>query len=251
MRSIGKLNGSALHASDGEIGRVREAYFDDETWTIRYLVVDTGGWLAGRDVLISPYSVRQPLGGGGIIDVALTRDQVKSSPPIDTHQPVSRQHEREYLDYYGYPLYWSGGSLWAMGAYPVLAPLPASDAERGLIEREVPPEDMHLRSSAAVTGDAIQASDGSIGHVKDFIFDDETWSIRYLVVDTVNWWPGGRKVLVATRWIDRIAWEERKVFMSLTRDAIKKSPEYDEPRLLDRQYEEQLHEAHQREGYWE
>ena len=248
MRSIGKLIGSTLHASDGDIGRVREAYFDDEAWTIRYLVVDTGGWLVGRDVLISPYSVQQPLGSGGILHVSLTRDQVKSSPPIDTHQPVSRQHEREYLDYYGYPLYWTGGSLWAMGAYPVLAPVPATDAERGLIEREVPPEDMHLRSTAAVGGYAIQVSDGSIGRVEDFLFDDESWALLYLIVDTRSWWPGGKKVLLATRSIERVDWAESKVFTGLTRDAVKSSPDYDD--AVERDYDSRLYDADRNDGHW-
>ena len=261
LRSVKHLHGSRINATDDQIGRAEEAYFDDEAWTIRYLVVDTGKWLTGRKVLISPYSIKTPITEGKVIDVALTRQQVRDSPDIDTHTPVSRRHERDYMAYYGYPSYWGLGGVWGSVEYPLFPYVEdlqdeTRNAERHRLEEQweddaKAEEDSHLRSTHDVTGYDVQASDGSIGHVKDFIFDDETWSIRYLVVDTVNWWPGGRKVLVATRWIDRIAWEERKVFMSLTRDAIKKSPEYDETRLLDRQYEEQLHEAHQRDGYWE
>jgi hypothetical protein len=256
------MHDSRINATDDQIGHVKEAYFDDEAWTIRYLVVDTGNWLTGRKVLISPYSIQTPLTEGNLIDVKLTRDQVKNSPDIDTHKPVSRQHERDYLSYYGYPSYWEMGGIWGAMEYPMFPYVEdlkddvrhtEQDAARAASPSasKEDQEDSHLRSTADVTGYDIQASDGSIGHVQDFLFDDESWTIRYLVVDTLNWWPGGRKVLIATRWIDRIEWEQRKVFTSLSRDRVKNSPEYDPSALLDRQYEEMLHQAHQRGGYWE
>lgn len=253
--SISHLTGSKVIATDGEIGHVKEAYFDDQAWTIRYLVVDTGNWLSGRDVLISPYAVTQPLGSGKIIDVSLTRKKVNDSPNIDTHQPVSRQHEREYSSYYTFPEYWGGAELWYMSALPLLPdPLPTSvesEAECAAREAQVPAEDVHLRSSANVTGYEIQASDDSIGHVRDFIFDDESWAIRYLVVDTRNWWPGGKKVLLATHWIDSIDWADKTVFTKLTREQVKNSPAYEEAAPLNRDYEKRLHDAYSRIGYWD
>ena len=153
-----------------------EAFFDDHAWTIRYLVVDTGGWLSGRNVLISPYSVQQPLRPGQPIDVALSRQQVKDSPDIDTHQPVSRRAERQYNSYYAYPEYWVGDGLWPMGPIPLLPPPLPPDPNApaaAVADDDVPPEDVHLRSSAAVDGHNIQATDESIGHVRDdFVFDD-------------------------------------------------------------------------------
>lgn len=261
LRSVKQIHDSRINASDDQIGHVKEAYFDDDVWTIRYLVVDTGNWLTGRKVLISPYSIKTPLTEGHLIDVSLTREQVKNSPDIDTHKPVSRQHERDYLAYYGYPSYWEMGGIWGSMEYPLFphAEDLKDDVSQAEHDRRAQPsgqpdendEDSHLRGTAEVAGYDIQASDGSIGHVQDFIFDDENWTIRYLVVDTVNWWPGGKKVLIATRWIDRIDWEQRKVFTSLSRERVKNSPVYDPNALLDRQYEELLHEAHQRGGYWE
>jgi sporulation protein YlmC with PRC-barrel domain len=256
LRSISELIGASIQPLGEAIGTVKQAYFDDEAWTLRYLIVDTGSWLSGREVLISPYSVRQPLniaaGDSKVIEVSLTRNQVENSPPIDTHKPVSRQQEQETLGYYGYPDYWGSGDLWAMGAFPLLPQpaLPDSPGYAPIVRKEVPPEDMHLRSTKEVAGYHIQAKDGSIGHVKDFIFDDESWAIRYLVVDTRNWWPGGRKVLLATRWIDRIDWMESNVFTSLTRDELKASPEYDETTAIHRDYETKLHASYNREGYW-
>ncbi|MBC7483793.1 MAG: PRC-barrel domain-containing protein [Rhizobacter sp.] len=255
LNSISHLDGSTLSATDGEIGHVKEAYFDDVVWAVRYLVVDTGTWLSGREVLISPYSVVQPVGNGKSIAVRLTRQQVENSPVTDTHQPVSRRHERETLSYYAYPEYWGGADLWAMGPLPLLPPLlpvtVESQAEAARREEAVPAEDVHLRSSANITGYDIQATDDSIGHVKDFIFDDESWAVRYLVVDTRNWWPGGKKVLLATRWIDRIDWADKTVHTTLTREQVKNSPEYDEAAVVDRVYEQRLHDAYGREGYWD
>lgn len=256
LNSVSHINGSTINARDGEIGTVKEVYFDDEAWAIRYFIVDAGTWLSERKVLVSPYAVIQPLGAENTIAVTLSREQVKNSPAIDTHLPVSRRHEREYLRYYAYPDYWGGEGLWAMGGFPMISSLPeisAAEAEAAAREdaKEVPPEDVHLRSSANVGGYDIVATDGSIGHVKDFIFDDESWAIRYLVVDTRNWWPGGKKVLIATQWIDKIDWGQSSVAIKLTREQIKNSPAYDEAAVISRDYEQRLHDAYGRQGYWD
>lgn len=248
LRSLSELDGSSIHATDGEIGEVKDVWFDDESWTVRYLVVDAGRWLT-RKVLISPYSVQQPVGSGKIVDVTLTRQQVKDSPPLETHQPVSRRHERDYLGYYGYPPYWGGVGLWGTGGYPVFSPTRAS-YDPPPQAPEPPSEDVHLRSAREVRGHGIEASDDSIGDVDDFLFDDETWAVRYLVVDTNAWWPGGKKVLIATRWIDRFDWPEKKVYTSLTRQQVRDSPEYDIAAPVDRGYEGRLHDYYGRPGYW-
>jgi uncharacterized protein YrrD len=259
LNSVLHINGSKLIAKDGEIGHVKEVYFDDDNWTIRYLVVDTGTWLAGREVLISPYAVVQPLlqhqGSDKQIAVTLTQQQISDSPTTETHLPVSRRHESEMSRYYAFPAYWEGGELWAMSALPLVpAPLPTgveTEAAARAREADVPAEDVHLRSSRNVTGYDLQATDDSIGHVSDFIFDDESWSIRYLVVDTRNWWPGGKKVLVATQWIDRIDWADMTVFTTLTREEVKASPVYDESTIINRDYEERLHASYSRADYWD
>ena len=255
LNSLKRLHGVSIEATDGFVGEVKEAYFDDERWTIRYLVVETGNWLNERRVLISPYSVEHPpLQPVSAIKVKLSRQQVKDSPDIDTHKPISRRHEQAVLDYYAYPDYWGGVGLWAMGGFPILEPMAPSavlDARHLREPDKVLPEDVHLRSSAHVTGYSIQAIDGAIGHVKDFIFDDESWALRYLLVDTRDWWPGGRHVLIAVAWIDDIDWNEHKVSVQLTRDQIRNSPAYDEDKLIDRSYEERLHASYARKGYWD
>ena len=179
---------------------------------------------------------------------------MQRSPDVDTQKPVSRQHEHELLSYYQYPDYWEGGSLWGMGAVPYPTSPPMTDAERaanrGMLERDFKAGDVHLRSSAHVKGYAIEASDGAIGHVKDFVFDDDSWAIRYLVVDTSSWWQGGRPVLIGTRWTSEIDWATRQVRLRLTRAQIKASPPYEDVGSIHRDFEQRLHSHYDRPGYW-
>jgi hypothetical protein len=238
------LTGYKLHSLDGEIGRVKEFYFDDRHWTIRYLVAETGTWLADRQVLISPYALVAVNKEEKNIAIDLTKKQIENSPSLDSDKPVSRQFEESYYGYYGYPMYWGGPYSW--GAYPYIV----RDRENWRKSNQGGKAwDPHLRSTYGVSGHHIQTLDGELGHVEDFIIDDKTWAIRYLIVDTHNWWPG-KKVLVSPQWIERVSWGERKVFVNLSRETIKQSPEYTEESLLTRDYEIGLHRHYNRQGYW-
>ena len=252
LRNVKDLQGYAIGATDGAIGTVDDLYFDDERWAIRYLVVDTGGWLSGRKVLISPVAIGHPDWLHQVLPVSLTKAQVEKSPDIDTRRPVSRQHEAAYLGYYGYPYYWGGAGLWGMGAYP--GDLTTAGAiEANLKAREMspaaPPGDSHLRGCRAVIGYHLHATDGDIGHVDDFIVDDRTWAIRYLVVNTSNWWIGHR-VLVAPPWITAVRWSEAKVSVDLSRDAMKHAPPYDSVAQFTREQEQSMYEHYGRSAYW-
>ena len=251
LNTIDHLLGAKLSANDGDIGHVTDAYFDDRSWAVRYLVVDTGHWLGGREVLISPYSVNKALGADKHIHLALTRKQVQHSPNVDTHQPVSRQQERELLRYYAYPEYWVGDAMWGMGEAPMTAPQSPTEGNRSGPHDRADAGAAHLRSSAHVTGYDIEATDGSIGHVQDFVFDDHSWAIRYLIVDTRNWWPGGRKVLIAVDWADQIDWATRSVAVRLSREQVRASPPFEDVSSIHREYESRLHQSYQRSGYWE
>ena len=238
------LNGYKLASLDGEIGKVKEFYFDDRHWTIRYLVAETGTWLASRKVLISPYALNSAIESEKDISVNLTKKQIEKSPSIDSHKPVSRQFENDYYGYYGWPTYWSGTSVWGDNPF-----IERDRNKWGQFVKGAKSWDSHLRSTHAVTGYHLQALDGEIGHVEDFIIDDENWTIRYLVVATKNWWPG-KKVLVSPLWIERMSWDDSKVFTNLSRQTIKESPEYSEESLLTRDYEIALHHHYDRKGYW-
>ena len=251
---LSNFGGALISAIDGQIGHIKTALFDDESWTIRYIVVDTGNWLSKHEVLISPYSIKQPLIIDKNIEIKLTRLQLKNSPDVDTHQPVSRQHERQFLTYYSFPTYWGGGDRWGEGSYPLMSierPLLDEIAGDKMEEREkFESEDIHLRSCAEIIGYDLQTSDDSIGHIKDFIFDEASWAIRYLIIDTRNWLPGGRKVLIATHWIENIDWSTRNVYVKLTKEQVKNSPDFDDQLTMDRDYESRLHASYNRSGYW-
>ncbi|TDV19614.1 PRC-barrel domain-containing protein [Paraburkholderia caballeronis] len=249
LRSVTALQGCAVHASDGDLGRIDQIYFDDEAWGLRYLVVETGDWLRNRQVLISPISVKHVDWSSGIVHVNLTRQQVRDSPAIDTHKPVSRQHEIDYLRYYNYPAYWAGPNLWGRGAWPAFDRAGAAPPRQTLHTNRVQPE-VHLRSTEEVKGYDLETADGSLGHLSGLVYDDRMWVIRYLAVDPRNWWPEGKTILIATPWIELVDWLASSASTSLTRDEVRRSPAYDDAAPVRRSYEATLHEFYGKEGYW-
>ncbi len=212
------LYGHKLAASDGEIGQVKDFYFDDQSWLVRYVVADTGTWLSGRQVLLSPQAFGRIDSEAQILHVNLTRKRIEDSPSIEAHRPVSRQHEAEYYRYYGWPSYWeAGGGMWGVAGLPLVGePRP----HHGHNQRD----DVHLRSTRAVTGYHLEASDGAIGTVSGFMVDIRSWGIRDLVVETGHWYAG-KEILVAPSRIDRISYDHSKVFVSLTLADIRRTPE--------------------------
>ena len=262
LHDLKKLENYKISATDGEIGQVNDFYFDDDKWTVRYLVVEAGTWLSSRKVLISPISVQKPDSIARTLPVSITKAQVQASPDIDTDKPVSRQFEEQYLGYYGYPAYWDGGGMWGEGLYPyAMAPGYAGyGADKQERERELQThlasererhrnDDPHLRSCNEVIGYHIHATDGEIGHVAGFVLDDQTWAIRYLIIDTSNWWLG-HKVLVAPHWITEVRWSDRTVEVDLSRELLKNAPVYDANAELTRDQELSLYRHYGRRGYW-
>jgi len=225
------LKSYKLYCRDGEIGKINGFYFDNRHLTIRYLVVDTGNWLTGRQVLISPYALIDVNKEEQYIILNLTKKQIEDSPPLESNKAISRQFENAYHGYYGWPMYWIGPYMW--GDFPDIIRNPNDWKEYTPVEKV---QKSHLRSTNEVSSYDIQAEDGEIGHIEDFIIDDEMWAIRYLVIDTRNWWPG-KKVLVSSKWIKSISWNKSEVFLNLLREAIKKSPEYTDETLLTQDYE--------------
>ncbi|MEI7731895.1 MAG: PRC-barrel domain-containing protein [Verrucomicrobiota bacterium] len=222
LQSIKALCGVKLGANDGHIGQVKDFYFDDQNWTIRYLVADTAAWLPGRQVLISPHSLGRLDATGDFLRVNLTRKQIEHSPSIELHKPVSRQYEEDYYRYYGWPYYWQGNAVWGMSGFPILE-MPATPFQREHTPASDPPpgehSDAHLRSTNAVNGYHVQASDGPIGHLCDFLFYDRTWEIGRLVIKTDEW-LADREVQLSTSKIDQISYEESTVYVKLTRADI-------------------------------
>ncbi len=245
------LKGYAIEAKDGRIGTVKDVLFDDRTWRVRWLVVDAGTWLTGRKVLVHPSCVLQADNVGQTLPVTLTMEQVKNSPSIDQDRPVSKQMESSLYDYYGWDPVW-GGSIFGGGTMTQAfgSPYGAGLAvhEPVLASARSDDDDPDLRSINAVTGYHIQAKDGLIGHVEDFLFDSDSWDIRYLVVDTRNWLPG-RHVLVAPGAVTSVRWAERRIELNVSCDRVRESPPWDPAELVDRAYQERLHSHYAWPGY--
>lgn len=245
LRSLKALEHYTVRASDGDIGHVANFLLDDERWYIRYLVVKTTGLFEGSYVLVSPIAFRKVNWATKTFELALTKDKVRGSPGEDEDKPVSRQHEWDYNEYHQHPHYWEVPSIWGGVARPQL--VATGSAESAPAE---PSADIHLRSVKELRGYHIQGSDQEIGHVADFIVDDERWAVRYLVVDTSNWWLG-KKVLIAPHWATAVSWAEKKVHLNLSRETIKKSPEWDACAAVNREYEVRLYDYFGRPAYWD
>ncbi|HTV57984.1 MAG TPA: PRC-barrel domain-containing protein [Verrucomicrobiae bacterium] len=247
LRRTKDLFDYTIAAIDTDIGRVHDFYFDDQKWTIRYIVVETGEILAGRKVLISPTALQDRAWSPLHIWAKLTWQQVESSPSVDLHKPISRQREIEQHDHYGWPYYWPGAGLWGSRTHPAAL---AKDARK---KKNAPQKnssaDAHLRSTREVAGYHVSAIGGEVGHVEDFLFDDKTWEIRYAIVDTKNWW-GGKRVLIHPQWIKRVSWKNRMIYVNLSRELVGKSPAWDARQPLSRSYEIQLHKHYGSAPYW-
>lgn len=246
IHSVYAFLGADLRATDGEIGRCEDFLFDDRYWTIRYMVADTRKWLPGRKVLISPSALHDWDWRSDTIPVSLSREGIKDSPPLDSDMPVSRQYELELVKHYNWPPYWYGPHAWGTALTP--PPEAMKPIEKPFEDIEKPGE-QHLRSVKEVSGYDIQALDDKVGHVEDFLLEETTWSIRYLVVDTRNWLPG-RKVLISPAWASDVDWKRSRVHVRMDRKAIENSPEYDRERPLGRDDEMALHRHYDFRPYW-
>jgi hypothetical protein len=250
LRSLNNLKTYDFYASDDEIGTIRDFFFDDHQWTVRYMVVRTGSWLFGKDVLISPYAFSEIDWNNKEIHAKLTREQIKNSPDIDTEQPISRKKELEYHNYYGYPIYWGGPGLWGSAAYPAaMSALYQEMEKREQKEREESEQEKHLRSVNEVDGYSIDALNGEVGHTEDFIAEDDSWCIRYMVVDTRKLLPG-KKVIISPEWIKEIDWGESRVVVDLLAETIRNSPEIDLEEPISKKDEEDLFNYYGFPRYW-
>jgi hypothetical protein len=255
LRGLKDLHGLSIKAQDGEIGQVEGFYFDDRWWLVRYFVVETGNWLAGDKILLSTTALSHPSKMAGQLAVSLTIAEVTQHLKLKPNRNVVMQQENALLSYEdGPPLDEMGGGLFEeqiVGLHPdaIFETIKAKENEEPKIFFKTAEAELQLRPSKEVIGSYIEARDGDIGHVEDFIVDDETWTIQYMVVDTRNWLPG-KKVLVAPTWIEQINWPDGKVHIDLSQETIQNSPEYNPAHPIERTYEENLYDYYDRQKYW-
>ena len=244
LLNLSTIRGHSIVASDGIIGSVSDVLFDDASWMIRWLVVDTGNWLSGRKVLLPPAALGHADQDARTFAVRLTKAQIEASPALESHTPVSRQFEMSAYDYYGWSPYW--GSGFYMGGYGLLSSGMTMTADPEVQRRaeEIARHQQHqdepnLRSAEEVAGYHIHATDGEIGHLSDLVIEDTDWSIHYLIVDTSNWWMG-QKVLISPRSAQDIRWTEQLIYLDVDRQKVQDSPPYDPAMPLDRAHEDRM-----------
>ena len=224
LKAMESLRSFQIVATDGQIGKATDLLFDDAEWTVRHIVVDMGGLFTGKSVLISPHAVAAIDPNSERIEVNLTRQEIQDAPSIDTDLPVSRQFETDFYDYYHLPYYWTGPYVWGPWLRPVGASIPPASKERqeelaAVRERFNP----NLRSFKKVNGYRIEATDGAMGDIEDVLFDDEDWSVRYLVVDTSKFLPS-KDVYVPRDAVREVDWEYSTVRLNLTKEQLKNMP---------------------------
>lgn len=248
LHSFADLTDFTIRAQDGEIGSVRDLFFDDRSTRIRYIVVDTGRWLPGRRVLLAPSSIGPIDRQDKALTTALTRQQVEDSPGIESDRPVSRQEELRLHQHFGWDPYWMhppeaglAAPFWGGTYAPPVDAGPGAEAAPAADEDA----DLNLRSAREVRGYSVAARDGEVGTVDDYLIDDQRWTVSYLVVDTGGW-LSSRPVLVRPDWLRAIEWADRKVTVDLDREQIRTSPPYDRSITVDEAHERRLAEHYGR-----
>jgi len=238
LQSTKELTNYVLSAEDGEIGRCKDFLIDDRPWVVRYMVADTGKWLPGRKVLLAPSSLGTPDWLSKYLPVQLSKAQIEQAPGLETDAPVSRQFEVEYHTFFGLPYYWSDPLV----SEAISPSLPAPGRKEAL------PPDEHMRSTAEITGYNVQATDGDIGKVKDFILD-ESWMIRYLIIDIGNW-ISGREILLSPTWLGEVDWALGLIAVHMTREQMENSPAFNDSVAISREYEDMLYKYYKQPKYW-
>lgn len=233
LRNIEDIVGYDIQARDGSLGQVEDFFFDGNTWAIRYLVVRTGPWFFGKNVLISPHAVRTIDIDEEAVAVNLTQEQIKNGPDVDLARPLSRQQMINLHEYYNWPRNWLDPDAMRASYGPPVLPMPheimAVEAEKA---DENVDADANVQSAGEIMGYAAEAIDGSIGSISTFVFDDEKWQIRYVVVDVGSWLPG-RQVLVVPHWLQRIDHKARTAHINLHQHTIEDSPDFDPAQPID------------------
>lgn len=250
FRTLRSLLNLRLCAKDGEMGRVCDFYFDDREWKVRYLVDDTGRFFHGKKVLISPAALSRVPADRRAVYADLTLEQVRRSPGVETHKPVSIQEEERITHYFNWPVYWSSFGEFAGAIPPIPAGFEELPRDRDLQRKKSGEgEDSHLRSFREVCGYALEASDGPIGHLDDLIVDLEDWTLRYLVAE-VAFFPRKESVVLAPSWAREIRWSDAKIRVDVSRAKIVSAPRFDAHEPVNREHELRLYDYYGRPYYW-
>jgi hypothetical protein len=229
LKNAGDIMTYRLSAGDGDLGQIVKLLFDEETWTVRYIVVRT----RGQDVFVSPVGITSVDNTRGIVVAGSTGEALRAAPSFDTGQPVTRSQESDYFDYHGWHAYWEGESRWGDAACPGPLLSPPRSEERTVVRSASC--DSFLRVTDDVEGFSVQCPEGELGCVKDLLIDLRTWAIRYTLIDT-----GERRLLLSPHWIDQIGWLERTMIVDIPAGMLRKAPPYGTGHPVTDDYERRL-----------
>jgi hypothetical protein len=248
LRSIQDLSECSVSCPDGDLGKVDQIYFDVRRWRVRYLVIDTSAWGYGQKIWVPPCCIHQVDFNSKVVRLNLVQQKMLASPAIDMQEPISRLQEGKLVNYYGCKPYWEETHAQCASRYPSGAIDPTAcgepqGRERRTLHTNAFNSNVQLLSTRQASGYTIEAVDGPVGHIRDFVFEDDTWLIRYLTIDTHEWWQSENEVLLPTESIDSIASAGFTISTILGRDAIQNSPVYLDYVPLRRMYETQLHKV--------
>ncbi|WP_054635235.1 PRC-barrel domain-containing protein [Thalassobacillus sp. C254] len=248
----------SIEATDGDIGKVDDLFFEEDNWTVRYMVVNTNPWLPGGKVLISPISIESVDLSEGVVRVDLTKDQIKDAPDIDSSEAISRQKEEEYHQYYGFSYYWPFAGYWGHHAYARdLASLGSDDLANKVKEQDTEENEQEgpkLRSAKELTGDwtgyNIVAYEEAAGNVSNLLIEDKTWKVRYMVVSSSKMFSS-KEVLLSTDWVNEVDWVNGDIHMNVNKEEIEQAPDYETGNPVERSFEEDLYSHFKKENYWD
>lgn len=229
MRSMKELLGYTVVGGDGRVGKVHDLLFDDAYWTVRHMVVSTGGWLLGRKVLVPTVVFGKPKSDVRIVPVAMVKEQVRRSPALSEDQPVSRQHLDPPEDH---EVEWHPAG--AVGARPA-----AGAGRTG--------GDPYLRSVREVIGYGLKTSDGRQGRIVDLIVDEGSWVVHFAEVEG-DAWLAGRKVMISTGRLESIDWKTSTVKVRLEEKEAEELPDYDDGKSINSTLEEAGHDHQKTSG---
>lgn len=260
LRKLHSLKSFVVNGRNGKLGTVDDFYFDQKQFVVRYLVIDTGNWLKHEETLISTHAIDDIDFENREIHVSLSSEQLEESPSIEKNSPISKTKEKALIEYFGWPDYWkkthsSDSEFIHAGITERKKLLNFKTIEKEAAKQKSEIVETNLRSLEEVRGYKIHAKDDKFGHLEDlFVEEEDSWIIRYLLIDTRNILEG-KSVLIAPDWIESISWFNKEIFVSKDKKEIEDSPEYEEPKeaksYIDKSYEELLYDHYDEKKYWE
>lgn len=223
--SLETLRGYHLKATDGVFGRIRDILFEEGPWTGRWIVADTGDWLFGRKVLLSPVSFFTPVEDEKTVPLRLSRKEIEAAPSLDEDAPISRTYEKTFYDHYMWPYYWMGEGMWGNVTHPAYL-FPTKNQVSEKLDTRTPEEkqDPPLRSGHELTKYRLMSGEDVLGYVEDVLLDPETWEVKYFQCDTRKWFHG-KTLHVSPEKVTDVDWHHHRLSVDFTQEELLKASE--------------------------